>query len=213
MDVEANSTQQFEAKILYLIGRYSNLIDSSDSTNLVFNLDKGDKWVKELPLMCLCYELIVKGILDYDYSPQSILITNYRRIANISQECIDDINDMRELELIEKLQLTTKHHTIINGYRLTVKGFNALRKMDPKEKKHVDELICCTDDRCNALKEVKIISTENKRTEDWYDLGEEKLAFVLACAGDKAHVYITSDFLETEDVSYISRAYYLKDFL
>ncbi|MHA1786067.1 MAG: hypothetical protein ACTSVY_07680 [Candidatus Helarchaeota archaeon] len=207
MDLEIDSTQEFEPKILYLISIYSNVIHLPDNK---MKLSEKNLFVKELPLMCLIYEAIVRKIIDYDYSPQSILITNFRKTANISQEGVDDINDLRELGLIEKLQLTTKHHTIINGYKLTEKGFEQLQKIPDEDKELIKQMCYCNE--CGSLMELKIITQENRRVEDWFDLNDEELVFILACSQDKSHSYFRSSFLDIEDVSYCSKEFYLDGF-
>ena len=207
MDIEIAGDQEFEPKILYLISKYSNVIENSHHE---MELDSAELFIKELPLLCMCFEAIVRQVIDYDYAPQSILITNFRMNANISQEAVDDINDMRELELIEKLQLTTKHHTIINGYKITQKGFNALKNITENDRSLVDQIVHCKE--CGSLMELKIITQENKKKEDWYDLGDEEIEFILACKNDKTHPYFKSSFLDIEDVSYCSHEYYLDGF-
>ena len=207
MDIEIAADQEFEPKILYLIAKYSNVIER---TYYDIELDAAELFIKELPLMCLIYEAIVRKVIDYDYAPQSILITNFRMNANISQEGVDDVNDMRELGLIEKLQLTTKHHTIINGYKITQKGLETMKHLSDEDRALMDQIVYCN--QCGSLMELKIITQENKKNEDWYDLGDEEIQFVLACKKDKTHKYFRSGFLEIEDVSYCSREYYLDGF-
>ncbi|NHI94035.1 MAG: hypothetical protein EAX96_16215 [Candidatus Lokiarchaeota archaeon] len=207
MDLEIAADQEFEPKILYLISKYSNVIENSYHE---MELDTAELFIKELPLMCLIYEAIVRKAIDYDYAPQSILITNFRMNANISQEGVDDVNDMRELGLIEKLQLTTKHHTIINGYKITDKGLEALKKLTDEDRAPVDQIVYCNE--CRGLMELKIISQENKKKEDWYDLGDEEIKFVFACKENKTHKFFESSFLDIEDVSYCSKEFYLDNF-
>ncbi|MHA1679386.1 MAG: hypothetical protein ACTSUE_00105 [Promethearchaeota archaeon] len=221
-----DSTQRVDPMVLYLISKYTTppKTSSNDETN--------ERFLKEMPLICWIYEAIVEGIIDYDYAPKSINIINFRKFANVSQEGVDDINDLRELGLIEKIQVTTKHYMIINAYRLTKKGMEIINKMTPDQKEDIDKLCHCS--TCGGLMELKIIQKDGGygnggtgagaragagagANEDGGDGREgqfpsELVSFIMTCSKDPTHPPRRSSFLDIEDVSYSSRAWFLEDF-
>ena len=210
MGYSGDTSQQTDPKVLYLISLFGNTIEGVDEEGKPVMIDR---FIKEMPLLCLIYEAIVREILDYDYAPKSITITNFRRFANVSQEGVDDINDLRELDLIEKIQLTTKHYTIINGYRITEKGRKVLPNIEPHEKAAIDKMCHC--EVCGSLMDLKMVLNEKKNlsyAEDEEAIFEEdEIEFWMVCGEDMKHPQYQSSFLDVEDVSYICYPFFLRD--
>ncbi len=81
-------------------------------------------WVKELPLMAIIYQGIVKRIFrDYDYSPWSVpMLDGTREWLNISREGKDDLEDLLNLRMISILRVSTSQYGFVTAYRLTESG-------------------------------------------------------------------------------------------
>lgn len=84
-------------KLLYLISRYT----SSDPTIT----NSKAKWIRKIPLLVLIYEGIIQDVFTYDYAPFSEVVGTRRLYLNISQEGRDDIDDLREMDLINALKV------------------------------------------------------------------------------------------------------------
>ena len=91
------------AKLLYMISKYAVTAQSKD---------EDESWIRNVPLLVLVYEGIVKGVLDFDYAPYSTLISHEgvsrRSFMNVTQEGKSAVDDLREQneELMERLRLT-----------------------------------------------------------------------------------------------------------
>jgi len=81
-------------------------------------------WVKELPLMAIIYQGIVKRIFrDYDYSPWSVpMLDGTREWLNISREGKDDLEDLLNLRMLSILRVSTSQYGFVTAYRLTESG-------------------------------------------------------------------------------------------
>ena len=141
---DVRMTQQMK-RLLYLIaqltkkdGQYGKLV------------------VKDLPLKALIFRGILDKVLDYDYSPQSIYYIENRRYINVSQEGIDDLNDLRELHLLYKIRLATKRHFYIYSYGISKEGIRYLDKISEEDKSVVDKLVKC---ECGEIFDVIIKKT------------------------------------------------------
>ena len=83
---------------------------------------KPNKQVRKQALVVLLYEGIVAGVLDFDYAPASSLIENRRVWMNISQEGKSDVEFLREEELVNGLQMSSKSFQPITCYQISEKG-------------------------------------------------------------------------------------------
>jgi MFS superfamily sulfate permease-like transporter len=68
------------------------------------------------------YEGIVAGVLDFDYAPASACIENRRVWMNVSQEGKSDIEFLREEELVNGLQMSSKSFQPLTCYQISEKG-------------------------------------------------------------------------------------------
>ena len=162
-------------KLLYLISKYSHFAQTSAET---------EQWIRKLPLLVLIYEGIVQKVYDYDYAPASQVIEHKRVYLNITQEGIDDLDDLVEAKLIKGLRLSTKEHQSVTAYQIAPSGLNLVSKRLPdEERQSVDELI--TED--GALLQVV-----------WEDG-----IFVMR----NATITRQSTITDTEDVSYVCSPY------
>ena len=153
-------------------------------------------WIKELPLWAVIYYQIVKGTYEtYDYAPTSIQFFGRSSFTvNLSYEGVDDIEDLRELEIIDKIRLSTSQHGFVTAYRITDYG-NKLLVLIPKGvKDEVHNLFYC--EHCKT--HLNFLMNIGDEPEIKIDCPECDVSdFELA-------------FLESEDVSYISEPYFLR---
>lgn len=148
--------------------------------------DEKDEWVRKPALIVLIYEGIVAGVLDFDYAPASALIENRRIWMNVSQEGKSDVEFLREEELVNGLQMSSKSFQPITCYQISDKGKELVKRISRKEKEAVHEFV--------------------------YARGTREL---LTVAWDGRHYYLVSTtgyrrrstITECEDVSYVSSAY------
>lgn len=164
-------------RLMYLISVYSRPSEKEEEKVV---------WVREMALRALMYEGIVKKVFSWDYAPASILTAEGRCFMNISQEGEDDINDLRELGLIDALKLSTARHYYITAYCISKKGRTELARISKDDKDVIDELVKC---KCGG-----VVKAEEKDGQ-----------VLLTC--DSCNAKQPSGMMEVEDVSYVSKAY------
>ena len=164
-------------RLLYLISLYSKPSEK-DTEDVI--------WVREMALRALMYEGIVKKVFTWDYAPASVMTSDGRRFINVSQEGEDDINDLREMGLVDALKLSTSRHYYITAYCVTKKGLGEVVKLPKGDKAAIDELVKC---KCGGA-----LRAEKKDAD-----------VIITC--DKCKSKTTSGILDVEDVSYVSKAY------
>ena len=153
-------------------------------------------WVKELPLWAIIYFQITKGTYEtYDYAPTPIQFFGRSSFTvNISYEGIDDIEDLRELDIIEKIRLSTSSHGFVTAYRLTNKGLELLGKTPQDIKDEVHNLFYCSNCKTHL--------------DFFMNIGDYPEIKMDCPECDETDVEL--DFLESEDVSYVSEPYFLR---
>ena len=114
----------------------------------------------------------------------SVMYMDNRRYLNVSQEGEDDLNDLRDLKLLNKIRIATRSHNFIYTYSLTDKGVNYLDKISPETKKIVDDVFKC---KCGDTYKIKV--------------SMEGIFFTC----DKCNENIDSGITDIEDVSYKSK--------
>jgi hypothetical protein len=148
--------------------------------------DEKDEWIRKAALIVLLYEGIVAGVLDYDYAPASALIENRRIWMNITQEGKSDVEFLREEELVNGLQMSSKSFQPITCYQISDKGKELVKRVSRKEKEAVHEFVYAR-------------GTRELLTVQWDGVNY----FLISSSGYRRKSTIT----ETEDVSYVSSAY------
>lgn len=148
--------------------------------------DEKDQWVRKPALIVLIYEGIVAGVLDFDYAPASALIQNRRIWMNVSQEGKSDIEFLREEELVNGLQMSSKSFQPITCYQISDKGKELVKRISRKEKEAVHEFVYAR-------------GTRELLTVSW----DGRSYYLVSSSGFKRKSTIT----ECEDVSYVSSAY------
>lgn len=169
-------------KLLLVIREYTQSDDKS-------RLD----WVKELPLMGIIYEGIIKGLFkDYDYAPWSVsMLDGTRQWLNISREGKDDLEDLLDLHYISMLRLSTSQYGYITAYRLTNLGTNIAEVIQPEIARDVKNLLYC---ECGRLRMAIVRNSQ----------------FFFECDSCSTLIPITID--QVEDVAYKSKVY-MPDYL
>ncbi|MHA1298178.1 MAG: hypothetical protein ACTSO9_01910 [Candidatus Helarchaeota archaeon] len=137
--------------------------------------------IKELPIKALIFKGIIDEVFDYDYAPQSIMYMDNRRFLNISREGEDDLDDLRDEKLLNKIRLATQRHVFIYAFNLTQEGIEYLQKIPKVDKEAVNKLIYC---KCKNL----------------YNISVQKEGIFLIC--EKCNVEINTEITEIEDVAY-----------
>lgn len=165
-----------QSRLLYLISLHAKPSRKDEEKAL---------WVRELPLRALMFEGIRNNVFDWDYAPASVMTAEGRVFMNISQEGEDDINDLREAGLLDALKLSTSRHHYITAFCPTVKGLEEVAKVSAEDRSAVDALLRC---RCGGR------------------LGAEERdgKVIIKCAS--CRTVRESGMMDTEDVSYISKA-------
>ncbi|MBD3226933.1 MAG: hypothetical protein GF329_01995 [Candidatus Lokiarchaeota archaeon] len=174
---ENGITEQMK-RLLYIIAEYTK----KDERYGVYA-------VKDLPLKALIYYGIIKNVLDYDYAPQSVMYQDNRRYLNISQEGEDDLNDLRDEGLLNRIRLATKSHSFIYAYSLTEKGIKYIDKISEEDKKAVDSIVKC---KCSKIYDIKI--------------KPEIILFECISCG----ISFNSEITDIEDVAYKSTPFKIK---
>lgn len=165
-------------RLLYMISLYTRKATAGT--------DEKDEWIRKPALIVLIYEGIVAGVLDFDYAPASALIENRRIWMNVSQEGKSDVEFLREEELVNGLQMSSKSFQPITCYQISDKGKELVKRISRKEKEAVHEFVYARGTR-------ELLSA----------LWDGRHYFLISPSGYRRKSTIT----ECEDVSYVSSAY------
>lgn len=176
-DEETGLTEN-QNRLLYMISLYTHKASPGS--------DEQDRWIRKPALIVLIYEGIVAGVLDFDYAPSSCLVGNRRVWLNVSQEGKSDVEFLREEELLNGLQMSSKSFQPITCYQISEKGKELVKRISRKEKEAVHEFVYARGTR-ELLQAV------------W----DGRSYFLASSSGYRRKSTIT----DTEDVSYVSSAY------
>jgi hypothetical protein len=106
--------------------------------------EEEETWIKKIPLMSLIHRGVSMGVFqEYDTAPTLVEYMGTSRFANISKEGEDDVADLREIELVERLKLATSHHVYVSAYRITPKGMATVKGIEEAQHKAVAALTTC----------------------------------------------------------------------
>ena len=124
-----------QKRLLLVISRFSEPAQSQDDT---------ETWIKRIPLMSLVNRGIRMGVFtEYDFAPMLVEYMGQMRYANISRGGMDDIIDLRERGLVDRLKLATSHHVYISAYKITPFGVACLQGLAEEHHEAVGELLSC----------------------------------------------------------------------
>jgi len=180
---EDEEWEENHIKLLYMVSLYAKCALTPE--------DK-ESWIRQLPLYCLMYEGVAKGSLDFDYAPQSLLVSyegKSRRVwLNITQEGKAAVDDLREKRLLNALKLATEDFQPVTAYQCSAKGLKFMADCLTEEHKESVHKFVFPDDAHGSLM-TATFDGEN--------------FFMCTKNGHK----IESGLTETEDVSYVSSPY------
>jgi hypothetical protein len=181
------------AKLLYLISKYAVTAQT---------VEEEETWIRMVPLLVMVYEGIVAGVLDFDYAPQSTLISqdgcSKRSFMNVTQEGKSAIDDLREQKMLNGLKLSSEDFQPVTAFQCSVKGLEFISNIPLKLKKDVDGFIYAPKPFQDMLLLVQL-----RRMYDEEE-GREVQRFFLTAEGGYEKM---STVTETEDVSYVASPY------
>ncbi|KAF1320890.1 hypothetical protein FI667_g12271, partial [Globisporangium splendens] len=139
---ESPSWSRNHLRMLYLLSKFAMFPN--------FNDDE-ESWLRNLPLLVLVYEVIVIGILDYDYSPVCTNIVKNgqsKRIwMNISQDAKAAIDDLRDHGLVKALKTCSEDFQPSTAFQITPQALTVLETFPKSEKKRIDTFLLNTVDK------------------------------------------------------------------
>ena len=144
-----------------------------------------------ISLIIACCAVVVLSVAECGRAV--VMFDGIKRLVNISQEGEDDINDLRELNLISRLKLSTSKYNIIDAYRITKLGLDVLKNVKKENRKAVDKLVKCS--KCGKQGEVLVEETSVK--------------FQCKNCGETKNISL----LGIEDVPYVCKGYILGNLL
>lgn len=181
------------AKLLYLVSKYAVT---------ALSVDEEESWIRNVPLLVLVYEGIVGGVLDFDYAPQSTLISHEgssrRCFMNVSQEGKSAIDDLRERKLLNGLKLSSEDFQPITAYQCSLKGLEFVKQTPFKLKKDVDGFMYAP-----KPFQDKMLLVQLRRAWDEEEEKDVQRFFLTAEGGYEKMSSIT----DIEDVSYVASPY------
>ena len=119
--------------------------------------------MRKLPLLVLIYEGIVQKVFEYDYAPESTMVKNTRLYLNVSQEGVDDLDDLIEGELIRGLRLKSTEHQSVLAFQITTAGLALVSKrMSEENRQLVDELSSPMGSFCKLCLKTKSFTCETR---------------------------------------------------
>jgi hypothetical protein len=144
-----------------------------------------ERWIKKLPLMALIHRgITLKVFGTYDFAPMLVEYMGTTRYASISKEGEDDVADLREAGLVERLKLATSHYVYVSAYRITEKGARRAQEQPDAHRRAVDALTGCK--TCGGAMEVE---------------SREEAPYIVC---RECHTSERVDIFDIEDVPYVS---------
>jgi hypothetical protein len=126
---------QDQMRLIILLSRFTSPAETREDE---------ETWIKKIPLGALVNRGIrTKVFTDYDIVPTLVDYMGTSRYANVSKEGEDDVADLREMGMVERLKLATSHHVYVSAYRITRKGKALLPSLDKKHHDMIDWLVKC----------------------------------------------------------------------
>lgn len=132
-------------RLLILIDRFSEPAHTRDER---------ETWIKKTPLAALINRGVRTGTFtEYDTAPMLVDYKGSTRFANISKEGEDDVADLREMGLVERLKLATSHHIYVSAYRITPAGKDIVKDIEKEHHAAVNKLLSCT--KCSGTVDIE----------------------------------------------------------
>ena len=133
-----------QKRLLLLISKFSDPADTRE---------KEETWIKRIRLMSLVNRGIRMDLFQgYDFAPMLVEYMGNMRYANISRGGMDDVIDLREKGLVDRLKLATSHHVFISAYKITSKGVAFLQGLDEQHHEAIGKLLSCKECEVGVIK-------------------------------------------------------------
>ena len=124
-------------RLLFLVSLYSKAAENDDEKEI---------WIRSHAVMVLIFEGIVTGVLNYDYSSCAVAIGAERVWMNLSQEGKDDLDDLREMKMINTIKLSTLDQGSVQAYQISFKGQKLLKRKLTQASQDAVNSFCFTAD-------------------------------------------------------------------
>ena len=163
-------------RLLILIDRFSEPAHTRDDREI---------WIKKTPLASLINRGVRTGTFkEYDVAPILVNYMGLNRFASISKEGEDDVADLREMGLLERLKLATSHHIYVSAYRITPAGQDVVKDIEKEHKDAIDKMLSC--EKCGGSVDI--------------EAREDAPYLVCVECGDEVRVAI----FDIDEVAYVS---------
>ena len=174
-------------RLLFLISIYT----STSNVNVFPNVQENNEiWVRKTQLLVILYECIRSGALNYDYAPMAETMGAKRVWLNVTQEGVDDLDDMVQAGLLCSLRMSSKKYDTTTAYRLTKEGYLHLKaNLRRKDRQAIEEVVYA--EKANP-------SPSNLYLVQWDEKG--KVFNLVTSSGRSKESQVT----EIEEVSYVS---------
>ena len=138
-DVQEEWSEE-HAKLLYLISRFAMSARTASDY---------ESWIRHIPILVLLYEGCIAGVLNFDYAPASLRISqggvSKRLWLNTSQDGKAAIDDLREKNLVNGLKLSTEDFQPVTAYQASQHGMEFVDQIPQRLKARVESFICKRD--------------------------------------------------------------------
>ncbi|MCK4969968.1 MAG: hypothetical protein KAS77_05555 [Thermoplasmata archaeon] len=165
---------------------------------------EGDFWITHNALRILVFEGIMykeEGGRDvfegWDYAPASVRFREGRRYINLSQEAEDDLNDLREMGLIEELRVGGPRSEYMTKYQIGLEGRMMIDYLPEHLKNAIDGFLICP--KCKADM-ISIFCGLDR-------IGAEHECLVR-CRSETCDYQKPSEIMRIKNVSYVSIPYW-----
>lgn len=111
-------------RLLFLVSVYTADANRDAFPGLA---EDSELWVRKTQLLVLIYECIRAGALNYDYAPLAETMGSKRVWLNISQEGVDDLDDMCQVGFLSSMKMSSTKYSTSTAYRLTKEGYLHLK--------------------------------------------------------------------------------------
>jgi len=173
-----DKVSQDHLRLLFLVSLYSKPAENDEEKEI---------WIRSHAVMVLVFEGIVTGVLNYDYSSCAVAIGSERVWMNLSQEGKDDLDDLREMKMINTIKLSTADQGSVQGFQISFKGQKLLKRKLTQSSQDAVNSFCFTADGQPLH----------------VGMQDQKFFFYTS---DKEYK-VVSKVTDTEDVSYVSSPY------
>jgi len=177
-------------RLLFLISIYTS---SSNRAAFPEMEEDSELWVRRTQLLVIIYECIRAGALNYDYAPIAEIVGIHRVWMNVTQEGIDDLDDMVQAGLLISMRMSSNKYATSTAYRLTKEGYLHLKaSLRRRDRQAIEDVVYASKTHPTPL---------NLFLVKW---NHKKGVFQLVSGSGKVR---ESEVTSVEEVSYVSSPY------